>query len=204
MEQEHTIRGLPVLNQLLISFFQTVTKTAGFITVDFSDMAESSVFMFLIFMFIGAAPGSVGGGIKITTFAVLFALAVAKFKNEEKVTLFKRTIDTVTVAKTITIVIISSVIIGIFFMLLLISETHNLNDIQSQAMFVKILFEAVSAFGTVGLSLDATGELTNTGKVLITILMFVGRLGPLTLAIAISKKEKKELFTYSEEKLMVG
>ncbi|MBF0274670.1 MAG: hypothetical protein HQK84_05510 [Nitrospinae bacterium] len=204
MEQEHTLEGENFFNQLLIAFFQTVTKTAGFVTVDFSDMAESSTFMFLLFMFIGAAPGSVGGGIKITTFAVLFALTVAKFKNEEKVTLMKRTIESVTVGKTITIVIISSVIIGIFFMLLLISEAHALNDIDSQAMFVKLLFESVSAFGTVGLSMGITETLSNHGKCLIIILMFIGRLGPLTLAIAISRRERKERFVYSEEKLMVG
>jgi len=204
MEQKHTLENEPFLNQLLISFFQAVTKTAGFVTIDFSQMAESSVFMYINLMFIGAAPGSVGGGIKVTAFAVLVALTIAKLKNQEEVVLFKSTIDSVTVAKTVSVIIISSVIIGVFFMLVLVSETYELTDIESKAMFVKLLFESISAFGTVGLSLGATADLSGLGKFLIILLMFIGRLGPLTVALAVSLKERKQLFSYSEEKLMVG
>ncbi len=204
IEQNHTLAGENFFSQLLISFFQTVTKTAGFVTVDFDDMSESSLLMYLFFMFVGAAPGSVGGGIKITTFAVLCALAISRFRNEERVFLMRHTVDEETVSKTISIVIISCILIGLFFMLLLNTETLLLDNEESDRMFVVLLFETISAFGTVGLSLGATAELSDAGKLLVILLMFIGRLGPLTLAIAISLKEKKRHFLYSEEKLMVG
>jgi trk system potassium uptake protein TrkH len=189
----------------LISFFQSVTpRTAGFNTVDYHLLTNGTLLFTILLMIIGASPGSTGGGIKTTSFAVLMAMAVSKWKARSDTVLFRRTIPTEIVARTISIIFLSLLLILLGTMALMVTELGGIPHPQSRGLFLEYLFEAVSAFGTVGLSTGVTHILTSSGKVILMILMFVGRLGPITVALAISGRGKEELFSYPEEDIMVG
>tara|TARA_Y100000768_G_C23956023_1_gene672846 strand:+ start:100 stop:546 length:447 start_codon:yes stop_codon:yes gene_type:complete len=148
-------------------------------------------------MFIGANPGSCGGGIKTTTFAILFQSVRATLKGKDRVEFFDRTLPNVLVVRAISIIVISLMICSAFILLLMRLETEH--------SFLSIFFEVVSAFATVGLSLGITPYLTVAGKAVIIVLMFIGRIGPLTMALAIGqKKEEAGKFKYPTGRIMIG
>lgn len=149
----------------------------------------------ILLMFIGAAPGSTGGGIKITTFAILASTAYAKLRGKEDIVMFRHRISKENVYRAITMTLLSLMLVVISTMLLSVTESAD---------FLSVLFEAVSAFGTSGITMGLTTELTTTGKVLVIILMFVGRTGPLTLAYALKPKNSKELYRYPEGNITIG
>lgn len=187
------------------SFFQSVTaRTAGFNTVDFSIMTPEALFLIIILMFIGASPGSTGGGVKTTTLGVLAALMKSRISGREEVSLFKRTIPEDVVARSLIILVSSAIVVILFVMILLVTESGELVFTERRGRFIDILFESLSAFGTVGLSTGITSTLSDWGKVAITGLMFIGRLGPLTIALAVGKKYAHGKFQYSEERVMTG
>jgi trk system potassium uptake protein TrkH len=154
-------------------------------------------------MFIGASPGSCGGGIKTTTAGVVFTMLVARFHNREDVNIARRRIPNDIVSKAISVTFFSMVIILFFTILLVELEGAGISHQESRGLFLEYLFEVVSAFGTVGLSSGLTSELSVIGKFIISLTMFVGRLGPLTIAMAISETEKPR-FKYAQEKLLIG
>ncbi|MFQ5772753.1 MAG: potassium transporter TrkG, partial [bacterium] len=164
----------------------------------------ATLFFLIILMFIGASPGSCGGGIKTSTFLVLMASIFARFRMQEDVNIFYRRIPKVIVSRAISVVFFSIFIIGIFNILLLISELSQISHTESRGLFLEYLFEVVSAFGTVGLSTGVTPQLSQLGRVLITLLMFIGRLGPLTIALAVHGKETVSKFKYVQESVLVG
>jgi trk system potassium uptake protein TrkH len=205
VEYHDVLRGMNLSNRILISLFQSVTaRTAGFNTVDFSLLSNSTLFFFVILMFIGASPGSCGGGIKTTTAAVFFALVRSKVRGEVHTRIMNRTIPIGAVAKAVAVVISSGLVITVLVILLLLSQLGGSSHVESRGMFLEYLFEAVSAFGTVGLSMGKTWELNAIGKLVIIVLMFVGRLGPLTLAFSIRARETAGRLKYSEEAVMIG
>lgn len=205
LEYNNTMQDLSLWNKLISSLFQSVsTRTAGFYTLDFSGMANATLFGTIMLMVIGACPGSTGGGIKTTTIGVLIAILKARFKAREDVSVFKRTLPIDTVSRAISIVFAAVLVIIVGFFILMATEAGNISHVNSRGMFVKTLFEAVSAYGTVGLSMGLTEELSYMARIFVIILMFIGRLGPLTIAIAVSHKESKGKFQYAEENLMVG
>lgn len=203
-ERANTLAAMPIGEQVMASVFQSITRTAGFITVDFNEFTNASLFMYILLMFIGAAPGSVGGGIKVTTFGILLAMGAARFYAREKVFLFHRTVPEKIVDRAVSIFFLSAQIVVLFTFALMITETGGPGDLPHREMFLKIMFEVVSAFGTVGLSAGLTSELSEIGKYLVTILMLIGRLGPLTVTLAVARKSQKGVFQYSEENMMVG
>jgi trk system potassium uptake protein TrkH len=151
----------------------------------------------IMLMFIGASPGSTGGGIKTTTFAILIQSVKSTLKNETKVEFFERTIPSDIVVKSISITIISflTVCLGVLLMMRFDSDKN----------FLAILFEVVSAFGTVGLSMGITSSLSVMGKLTIVMLMFIGRVGALTLVIAVAQRGfKKSGIGYPETKILIG
>lgn len=204
LERGNTLAGLSLGDQVMVSVFHSITRTAGFITIDFHEFTNASLFMYILLMFIGAAPGSVGGGIKVTTFGIVIAMAVSRFYARERVFIFNRTIPEEVVDRAIAILFISAQIVVFFTLALMITEAGEPGGPLHREMFLKIMFEVVSAFGTVGLSAGATSELTEVGKALITILMLIGRLGPLTVTLAVAKKSQRGNYEYSEENMMVG
>ncbi|RMH60440.1 MAG: Trk family potassium uptake protein [Calditrichaeota bacterium] len=195
---------LPWGKKILEAFFQSVTtRTAGFNSVDIATLSNATLFFIIILMFIGASPSSTGGGIKTTTLATILALARARFKNREHAEIMNRSIPETAVSKAVTLVIFASLVIVFFTTLLLFTELKGVSHQESRGMFLELLFEATSAFGTVGLSTGVTPHLSQAGRWLITALMFIGRLGPLTLALAIGQK-KSVKYQLAKEDLLIG
>ncbi|MCF7920907.1 MAG: TrkH family potassium uptake protein [Candidatus Cloacimonetes bacterium] len=195
-EYNNTMQDYSLSERILASFFQSVTtRTAGFNTIDNSTLSDSSVLTSLFLMFVGASPGSTGGGVKTTAFFILLATVIAMFKGRRNVTAFSRRISQDLVKRAISLVTVSAslLVIMIFFLL---SFEHS--------SFEKVIFEAFSAFATVGLSMGITADLTHSGRIIIILLMYLGRVGPLTLGFAISQRMKKTQFEYIEEKINIG
>ncbi|MBD3223154.1 MAG: Trk family potassium uptake protein [Caldithrix sp.] len=205
LEYSNALNNMSFFGKIMVSFFQSITtRTAGFNSVSVNTMTNVTLFLFIILMFIGASPGSCGGGIKTTTFVVLLASIYNRLSMREDVTLMYRRIPSATFSRSISIIFFSMIIIILFTVVLLIFEVPLLPHTQTRGRFLEVLFEVVSAFGTVGLSTGITGTLTDTGKILITILMFLGRLGPLTIAVAIGGKMVSPHYKYMQEDVMVG
>jgi trk system potassium uptake protein TrkH len=182
---------------VLSAFFQSVTaRTAGFNTINLNYLSFASIFIIILLMIIGASPGSTGGGIKTTPISILFAYFRSRMRGREKVDLFYRNIRAKTVEKAFIVIILSFLLISFSFLLLLTFESNfKMND---------LIFETVSAFGTVGLSMGITAQLSLPSKIILVITMFIGRIGLLTLMIAISKRESKAVYDYPEANIMIG
>lgn len=192
-----TLGPLSETGKALGALFHGVTpRTAGSNTLPIADLTHSTLFLTIFLMFIGAGSGSTAGGIKITTFAVLIATVWSQFKGKEDVVLFKRRIVMETILKALTVAVSGLTIVIVVTFLLSITEKGQ--------DFIVYLFEATSAFGTVGLSMGLTPELSSFGRVLIILTMFVGRLGPLTLGFAITKRRKQEAYRHPKGNIMIG
>lgn len=203
-ENNNMLNHQPVKNKLLISLFQSVTcRTAGFNTVDISLLTNSTLFFMIMLMFIGASPGSCGGGIKTTTAGVIVSMLIARFQNRNDVNIAYRCIPQDVVSRAISVTFFSAVIIALSTILLMTVELGGISHQISRGFFLEALFEVISAFGTVGLSTGLTPNLSLFGKMIIILTMFVGRLGPLTIALAIGKKESPR-FRYAQEKVLIG
>ena len=201
LESSQSFRGFSFPVKLLASFFQAVTpRTAGFNSVDIGSLANPTILLIMILMFIGASPGSCGGGIKTSTFSVLIALFSARLRGRERVHLFGRALPQETTARSISI-LVSSVLVIFLFTLGLMIVTQGGGE---RGLFSEILFEVVSAFGTVGLSMGLTPHLSLLGKLLIVMVMFIGRIGPLTIAMAVGESREGMRYRYPEENVMVG
>ena len=204
LEGANVLAGLSWPGRILVALFQAVTpRTAGFNTVDIGLLTNATLLVLLLLMFVGASPGSAGGGVKTTSFSVLLALAWAKWKAREETFLFRRTVPAETVARSISIILLSAFLILGCTLVLSITELRGVPHPGSRGLFLAYLFEAVSAFGTVGLSMGVTPTLSGAGKAVLILLMFLGRLGPITVAMAVSRRGGPA-FTYPEENLMVG
>lgn len=204
LEWENTLAELAPRHKILCAYFQSVsTRTAGFNTIPIGGMTGVSLLICIMLMFIGACPGSCAGGVKTTTAATLTLLAISKLRGHEYTKVFCRTIPNQSITRAINVVLISMTLVGAAVMLLLISEFKGLSPSESQNGLMTILFETVSAFGTVGLSMGITPKLTVLGKLIISGVMFIGRLGPLMITIAISRKSQAAFF-YAEENIMIG
>ncbi|NIR52947.1 hypothetical protein GWO43_30445 [candidate division KSB1 bacterium] len=205
LENSNGLQTLSLRNRFLASFFQSVTtRTAGFNTVNINTLSNATLFFLILLMFIGASPGSCGGGIKTSTFAVIASSVFARFRMKEDVNIFYRRIPEAIVSRAISVVFFSIMIVVTFTMALLVAELPAISHTESRGLFLDYLFEVFSAFGTVGLSTGITSRLSEAGKVLITLLMFVGRLGPLTVALAVRGKDTGPSFRYVRENVLVG
>lgn len=203
-EYHNVLLKKPFLTKFWISLFQSITsRTAGFNTVDIAMLTNASIFFIIILMFIGASPGSCGGGIKTTTAGVVFAMLLARLKNSEDVNIAHRRIPNNIVYKAISVTFLSIVIVMFFTILIAEVEKTGVSHQESRGLFLELFFEVVSAFGTVGLSTGLTSGLSAAGKFIIILAMFIGRLGPLTIAMAIGRKEQPR-FKYAQENLLIG
>jgi len=195
-ERDGVLKDLPLKRRLLGAFFQSITaRTAGFNTLNIANLTNFSAFLLIILMFIGASPGSTGGGVKTSTFAILLLTINSMARGKSRVEIFKRTIPQIVIYQALCVAILALGWISISTLLLSLTEN---------APFINILFEEFSAFGTVGLSRGITPHLTSVGKIVIILTMLVGRIGPLTLALAIGGRKVSEPYKYPEEKIMVG
>jgi len=202
LENGNALEGLSLKDKLLGSFFQAITpRTAGFSTLPIGNFTAPTLLFIVFLMFIGASPGSTGGGIKTCTFGIILATVLAMLKNRGRVWSFRKTIPRTVVRKALVVFMLALTWIFLFTLFLSFTERGN---VDGPRYLLKILFEVTSAFGTVGLTTGITPLLSSVGKILIIMTMFVGRIGPLTLALAIALREEKLLYNYPEEKIMVG
>jgi trk system potassium uptake protein TrkH len=195
-----TLGGEPLGTRVLMSLFQGVTpRTAGFATVTYSDMREPTLAIQTALMFIGTAPVSTGGGIKVTTVALIFLILLAQVRGQEEVTAFGRRIPASLIARSVTVMALSTLLVSGAALALMISDN---------VPFFTALFEVTSAFGTVGLSLGPgyglATELGAFGKILLAFVMFAGRVGPLTVVLALSERTRPRRYTYPEEDIAIG
>lgn len=204
-EIRYLLQGMTWKERILVPFFQSVTaRTAGFSTVEIASLHPSTLFFLILLMFIGASPGSCGGGVKTTNLALLFALAFGRLRGREEAVLFKRALPRETVARSISILLAAMTFIVFSLIALLLLEERNLTATLGDEVFLRSLFDLVSAFGTVGLFTGVVPHLSVAGKALFIVTMFTGRLGPLTLACALARRGAEAEFHYMEEKIMVG
>ena len=196
-EYNNTLSDHSFGGKVVVSLFQSITtRTAGFNSVDTSLLMDPTILLFCLLMFIGASPGSTGGGIKTTTFAVALKAAWTNLRGRDHVEFFKRNISWVHVNKTYAILVIAFSIL--VFLILLMVTIEPLFPIEA------VIFEVVSAFGTVGLSMGITPELSSPGKFILIMAMFIGRIGSLTLGLAITRKVIYTKYRYPNERLMIG
>ncbi|MDF2502354.1 MAG: potassium uptake protein TrkH family [Anaerosporomusa subterranea] len=196
LEYNNTLANLSWPGKLLGSYFQSVTvRTAGYNTLDIGKMEDATLFFMVLLMFVGASPGSTGGGIKTSTAAVLVAAMAAMTRGSQDAQVFRRRIPQFLVYKSFTVVFIAALLVILVTMVLSITETFP---------FINILFEVTSAFGTVGLTTGITTSLSDHGKVALIITMFAGRIGPITLVLALALRERKGLIQYPEGKIIIG
>ncbi|GAX59386.1 trk-type K+ transport system, membrane component [Candidatus Scalindua japonica] len=163
--------------------------------VDIGSLATPTFLYFIFFMFIGGASGSAAGGIKVGTFFLIIAVVYNMFRGREEVEVFDRTIHRRTVQKAVSIATLSLLTILLFCLMLLYTE---------DAPFHAVVFEAFSAFGTVGLSTGLSADLSVIGKVLVSLLIFIGRIGPLTLAFILGQEIAERKIRFPEERIIVG
>jgi len=188
--------GLPLTTKFWHALFQSVTaRTAGFNSVDLSGWSNASIVVLVILMFVGASPGSTGGGIKTTTLGVLVLSVISMIRGRDDVEFHGRRLPQEIIIKSLAIMLLSLSLVYTFIIVLMLTETASFKD---------IVFEVVSAFGTVGLSLGITPTLSGAGKLLITILMFLGRVGPLTAAMLVGERMVRASYRYPVERVMVG
>ena len=190
---------------VLTALFQSVTcRTAGFNTMDIARMTNVSLVIMLFLMFIGGAPGSCAGGLKVTTFRVLTAVIGSQLSGRRQASIGRFGISDDIIRKALLLFVLAGVIIFVSSLLLDVTEGGDLPHQQVRGQFLEILFETVSAFSTVGLSTGLTAKLTTAGKWILIILMFIGRLGPLLFAAAIQSWQKTQFYSLPEANLMIG
>ena len=192
-----TLEGMSIKGQLLSSFFASVShRTAGFNSISMPGMTVAGTFLTIMLMFVGGSPGGTAGGVKTTTAGILIMTVISVFRNDEDTKLYNRTVSKALVYKAFVIFTIA--------MALVIAETMILSFTEAGASLEYILYEVVSAFATVGLSLGLTPELSVIGKLLIAITMYIGRVGVLTLFLALSNRKNGNAIKYPEAKILVG
>jgi trk system potassium uptake protein TrkH len=197
LENNGALRDFSWKDKILASFFQVVTpRTAGFNTINLTTLGTAAVLLHMFLMFIGASPGSTGGGVKTSTFGVVLAFIRSKIAARDSVHVFYRTIPQNNVLKAFTVISLSITLIFLAVFVVMISQP---------GMFMKeVFYEVFSGFGTVGLSLGITSQLNVLGKLTIILVMYAGRIGPLTLLLAFSRRRALGKYEYVEENVLIG
>jgi len=191
-----SIAGRPLSTKILSSFFQSITaRTAGFNTINTASLNVATIFFLAFFMFIGASPGGTGGGIKTTTFVAVTAGGLSSIRGRSEVTLLKRKLPTSLIYRALTLTIAAIALIIISTIGILVFERYSLKE---------VLFEVISAFGTVGLSTGITPALSTPSKIILILTMYIGRIGISTLSVAIAIRGIVNKITHPEETITIG
>jgi trk system potassium uptake protein TrkH len=196
LERNGVMASLSWPDRIVAAIFQSVTcRTAGFSTVDFGMMGPASWMIACVLMFVGASPGSTGGGIKTTTMTVLFDILRIEARGTPAPELGGRVLTSGTVRRAIAVTFISVLVVGVLLFFLLVSESMDP---------ARIAFEIVSAVSTTGLSTGITDDLSIAGKLFVTLGMFLGRIGPLTAALVMAEQQTKPRYRFVEERIAIG
>ncbi len=195
----NTIQSFSFFDKIMASLFQSVTtRTAGFATLNMASMKAATLLIMMLLMFIGGSPGGTAGGIKTTTFAILVLMIVSELRNKKEIIVFNRKIEREQFRKAFVIAFILLMTVTTGIILLLMTEPFDL---------LSIAFESISAIATVGLSMGITSSLSYIGKVIIISLMYLGRIGPLTLMLSIGRKQsskKGQDISYPSADILIG
>ena len=194
----HSLDGYSLWEKAQVALFQSITlRSSGFNTIPISQFNSYTIYGISLLMFIGASPGSTGGGIRTTTFAILVQSIITTLRGQKSVVMMGRTISPQYVVRTIALTFMSIIIVSFFILLIM--------KVESEQAFLTLFFEVISAFGTTGLSLGVTPYLSVAGKLLITALMLVGRIGPITMLLAIAERGgNKGQYEYPDGRIMIG
>ncbi|MGJ0184024.1 TrkH family potassium uptake protein [Corynebacterium glyciniphilum] len=197
LEWDNTLAGLPVGTRLLAGFFQGITpRTAGFNSLDYGEFHPTTLMGTDLLMFIGGGSAGTAGGIKITTAAVLLAAIVAEVRGQRVTTIGHRTISQPVVRQALTVAVVSVMLVVVAVGALRLLDPGFTSD--------QVTFEAVSAFATVGLSTGITADLSSPSQVVLCVLMYLGRIGPVTLVVALAARNSARRFDYPEERPFIG
>ena len=204
-----TLQGTDLETKVSSAIFHSVTpRTAGFNTMKMGALAPATIFLTIVLMFIGGSPGGTAGGIKTSTLGVMFTSVLATLRGREKAEMFHHSVSEETVHRVASIILLSfAVVVTGVFVLLMTEQGTTLSGSDEPVRFEHVMFESVSAFGTVGLSTGLTGmntHMTAAGKLVITMLMFVGRLGPIALILSIASLKETAVYSYPEDRILVG
>ena len=200
-EWERSLAGLPLRARAINALFGSVTaRTAGFNTVDYADVGAPTILMTVALMFVGGAPGSTAGGVKTTTLALLVVLAGSRLLGRRSVHVFNRTIPEETLGRAAGLMVLATLVLALGLLLLVAVDPAA----SSHGAFLAYMFEAVSAFGTVGLSTGITPDLSPGARLVIVALMFIGRVGIMTAAAALALGPRTVPFRYAKEDVAIG
>ncbi|CUU08638.1 potassium uptake protein, TrkH family [Candidatus Kryptobacter tengchongensis] len=196
LEFNNTLKNETLLSKIAHAFFQAVTpRTAGFNTIDISKIGITTSLFIMLLMWIGASPGSTGGGIKTTSFALIVLKISSMVTGKERVEIFNKQISEESISRAFV-----SALLSVLFIL---TATFALTITEKNLNFIDTFFEVVSAFGTVGLSRGITQDLTIFGKLIIIMMMFIGRIGPLAFSFALFGKIEKRNYEFQKESVLV-
>lgn len=191
-----TLGGESLNTRAAMSVFQGVTpRTAGFSTVSYPEMRDPTLVVQTALMFAGTAPTSTGGGVKVTTIALVFLIVASQIRGQDRITLFWRELPRPLIAKALAVLALGVVLVLSGTLALMISDGLPL---------LPALFEVTSAFSTAGLSLDVTPQLSGFGKVLVAVMMFLGRVGPITFVVAMTARQRPPTYRYPQEDIAIG
>jgi trk system potassium uptake protein TrkH len=198
---------LPLAHKLVNAWFMSVTpRTAGFNSIPYDAVGNGTAYLTLFLMLVGGSPGSMAGGVKTTALAVLTVLAVARVRGVRYVELNGRAVPEGTVQRIVSLVVVAVALVSTAVLVLTFTETQGLPTEEARRSFLPILFEGVSAFGTVGLSMGITPTLSTPGKLVVIVLMFLGRVGPLSFFAAVALRNARHPATFrpAHEDVIVG
>jgi trk system potassium uptake protein len=205
LEWDGVFASLPAEQKILPAFFHSVScRTAGFNTVDIGAMRDATVFLSIILMVIGAGPCSTGGGVKISTVALLIMQAYSRFRGRSHINLFRRTIPEESIDRALASIMFYLIVATFAFIIILVVEENHALAEGTRWQFRDIMFEVVSALGTVGLSTGITAAFSTMGKSILIALMFMGRLGPITVFAALALSRSKHTKEFAREEPLLG
>ncbi|MFQ5742447.1 MAG: TrkH family potassium uptake protein [Acidobacteriota bacterium] len=216
LEANGALAHLSASDRLMAAAFQAVTpRTAGFNTIPIAGLHAATLFVIVLLMFVGGSPGSTAGGVKTTALGTLIAFVWSRARGRESVDLFRRTIAEADVRRAVTVIFAAATALVVAISIFLVTEgaagpavvrapaAVSASAEESQ-LFIELVFESVSALSTVGLTTGVTPTLSAPGRLLIILLMFAGRIGPLTLAVALGQVRSRGAYRYPEERVLVG
>ena len=205
LEEEGVLKAMPWWERGMVSFFHAVTcRTAGFNTIDVAKLTDATLFLTILLMVIGAGPCSTAGGFKVSTLSILLLHAWSRFRGATRINVFRRTIPSELAGRATALAMLFGVVIVIVVTIMLVVEQNGLGRERAPRHFMNVLFEVASALGTVGLSTGITPALSDLGKLVIVAVMFIGRLGPISLFVAVSLPDKKKTLEYFNEEPLLG
>jgi len=205
LESHNLLAGRSLWDRLLMAWFHSVSaRTAGFNTLNLANATSGTLCMLTLLMFVGASPGSTGGGVKTTTLGLLVALARARWSGRGRAMMFRRTVPHASMDRALALILFAGTLVTLAVLAMTVLAQGGGPHGATHPQFDELMFEVVSAFGTVGLSTGITPTLSPGAKILLIVMMFVGRVGPLTIALAAGRRREQGRFRYAEENVMVG